>query len=115
MGNRIVLNTPKFKGEFDFDIAAEPLTNLEWRWVKRLSGYMPMTVDEGLHGADPDLFVAFAVIALARAGRIPASDALNVAESFADLPFDGTAITFIGDQDGDTDDPPEPAEAPATE
>ncbi len=75
MSDRIVINVRPYVGEYDFDIEGEPLTTLEWRWLKKISGYLPMTLDEGFRGGDPDLFVAFAVIALARAvatwGREP--------------------------------------------
>lgn len=114
MANRIVLNTPKYKGEYDFDIEEHPLTALEWRWVKKISGYLPLTLAEGLQGADPDLFVAFAVVALHRAGQIQKQDALQVADVLADSPFDGAAITFIGEEADADVPPPEPATTPET-
>jgi hypothetical protein len=117
VADRIVLNTPRYKGEYEFDIETEPLTNLEWRWIKKISGYLPLTIDEGWRGGDPDLFVAFAVVALARAGKIQQAEALIVAESFGDLPFDGAAITVIGDktEEGEEIPPAEPAATPGTE
>jgi hypothetical protein len=112
VADKIVLNTPRFKGEYEFDIEEEPLTNLEWRWVKKISGYLPLTISDGWRGGDPDLFVAFAVVALARAGRIGRDEALQVADQLLESPFDGAAIAFVG-QEADTDSPPEqPAETP---
>jgi hypothetical protein len=111
---KLRLNTPRYKGDYDLDIAEEPLTNLEWRWVKKISGYMPMTIDQGWEGADPDLFVAFAVIALARSGKVNRAEALEVARALDDLPF-GEGVTFAVSE-VEAEDPPEvPAETPATE
>lgn len=112
MAGRIVLNTPRYKGEFPFDIEEDPLTNLEWRWIKKISGYLPLTIEEGWKGGDPDLFVAFAVIALVRSGRVRKEDALTAADALADAPFDGTAITMVADEVADADPPPVTAETP---
>lgn len=109
---KIVLNTPRYRGEFDFDIEEQPLTALEWRWVKKISGYLPLTFAEGLNGGDPDLFVAFAVVALHRAGRIDRAEALAVADVLADMPFDGAAVMFVADEEDDPDPPAVPAETP---
>ncbi len=110
MADRIVLNTPRYKGEYELDVEDQPLTALEWRWVKKISDYMPTTISDGWEGADPDLFVAFAVIALSRAGRVEKKDALMVAEWLSELPFDGNSITVASDPveeaEGDADDPP---------
>lgn len=96
---KIVLNLPRYKGEYDFDIEAEPFTALEWRWVKRISGYMPMTIDEGWRGGDPDLFVALAVVAMNRAGKLREEDVFTAADTISRAPFDGTAITIVADED----------------
>lgn len=112
--DKIAVNIKPYVGEYPFDIAEEPLTTLEWRWVKRISGYLPMTVDEGLAGGDPDLFCAFAVIALVRAGKVDARDVLAVADRLAAAPFDGTAIQYIGEvleEEGEAD-PQVPADEP---
>jgi hypothetical protein len=115
MADRIVLNTPRYKGEYDFDLEEQPLTALEWRWVKKISGYLPMTLSDGFRGGDPDLFVAFAVIALVRAGRVHRDEALTVADTIADLPFDGTAITLLAEEVDAEDPPVVPAETPEIE
>ena len=113
MADRIVLDTPLYKGEFDLDVAEQPLTSLEWRWMKKISGYLPLTLGEGLAGGDPDIYIAFAVIALVRAGKIGREQALTAADHLADAPF-GSAITFIGEEqqeEEDADPPAMPAEA----
>jgi hypothetical protein len=115
MADKIVLNLPRYKGEYELDLEDSPLTNLEWRWVKKISGYLPLTMADGWKGGDPDLFVAFAVVAMARAGRIQKEEALTVADSLMDAPFDGASITFVGEE-ADADDPPaEPATTPETD
>jgi hypothetical protein len=121
MSTQIVLNVPRFKGAYDLDLDTEPFTNREWRWIKKISGYLPLTLEDGWEGRDPDLFIALAVIAMYRANRIEAGDALRVAETLADVPFDGVAIQLIATEDddeeqGDEENPPEePADEPATE
>ncbi len=117
MSDRIVLNTPRYKGEFPLDLADETPTALEWRWVKKISGYLPGTAAEGIAGSDPDLTIAFAVIALARAGRIRKDEALQVADELSDLPFDGNSIAYVVDtmEEAEADPPAAAAAAPVTE
>jgi len=118
MGDHVFLDTPRFKGEFPFDFAEEPLTALEWRWIKKISGYLPMTVDDGMAGLDPDLFLAFAVIALRRAGKIQKEEALIVAEMLAELPADGSTLKVVFDEvpeEAEEDPPAVPAETPDPE
>lgn len=109
MADRIVIEGVKpWDGSYDFDIDDRPLTQREWGWIKRLAGYMPLTINDGWQGGDPELFAAFAVIAMHRAGRIAASDAQDMYDRFADVPF-GTAIRLeldpAGLQDGDARPP----------
>lgn len=116
MADKIVLNVGRYKGEYDLDAESEPFTNLEWRWIKKISGYLPLTVGDGLAGADPDVIVAFAVIALSRAGRIDQTQALQVADEFDSLPFDGVAIVYQPDlEETEAGDPTKPATTPATQ
>lgn len=115
MADRIVINVKPYQGEYLFDIGEEPLTVLEWRWVKKLSGYLPMTIDDGLRGGDPDLFLAFAVVALTRAGKVDQRSALEAADTLAQAPFDGTAIQYVAvEEEGDADGPPAVTEEPPT-
>jgi hypothetical protein len=44
---------------------------------------LPLTVDEGFRGADPDLFLVFAVIALCRNGKIDPKDVYRIADRLA--------------------------------
>lgn len=105
MAETIVIRGVKpYDGEYPLDLEGEPLTTLEWRWVKKISGYLPLTMGEGFAGADPDLVCALAVIALRRHGRVQKEQALMVADRLADVPFDGAAIQLLFDEPEDEDE-----------
>lgn len=116
MTSRIAIHGVKpYDGEYEFDPEEQPLTTLEWRWIKKISGYLPLTISDGIDGGDPDVFVAFATVALARAGTIERSDVFRVADRLIEAPFDGASITFVDDNpDDDGGDDGPPAEASAT-
>lgn len=103
-------------GRYEFDLDGQELTTREWGWIKRLSGYMPLTVDQGFDGADPELFSVFAAIALRRSGKIEARDVPEVFDRLADAPF-GSAITLEGDSEaeGEREVNPSPTSSPASE
>ncbi len=104
MADRIkVQGIPAFDGEYDLDIGDQPLNALEWRWVKKISGYLPFTIDDGLSGGDPDVVIALAVVAMQRAGKITRDQVLMTADQLADLPFDDAHILLLA---GDVEDPP---------
>ena len=89
----VVEGVRPYDGRYEFDLAGQELTTREWGWIKRLSGYLPLTVEEGL--SDPELIVVFAVIALRRAGKVEPKDVpqrLRAAERCA---------LRLGDHDGD--------------
>jgi len=111
---KIIINVPRFKGEYRLDFDDEPFTAQEWRWIKKISGYLPYTINEGWRGGDPDLFVAFAVVAMHRSGKIRREEALAAADMLIDQPFDGTALQFdfTDDEEVDVDPPAVPAETP---
>jgi hypothetical protein len=97
MPDALVVNVPPYEGEYEFDLNAQPLSTVEWRWVKKISGYLPLTIAQGWEGGDPDLFLAFAVIAMRRSGKIAKNDVLEVAEVIEEAAVDGTAISFKGE------------------
>ncbi len=104
MTDRIkIAGIPAFDGEYDLDIADQPLNALEWRWVKKVSGYLPFTIDDGLAGGDPDVVIALAVVAMHRAGKINRDQVLATADQLADLPFDDAHLQLIA---GEPVDPP---------
>lgn len=115
MDKVIIENIRPWDGSYDLDLDTDPLTMLEWRWVKKISGYLPLTIDEGLQGGDPDVVCALAVIALQRAGRVDRQQVLTVADQLADAPFDGAAIRIVSDDATEADvPPPQAATAPPT-
>ena len=110
MPDVMVVNVPPYEGEYEFDLEGQPFSTVEWRWLKQISGYMPLTIDKGWGGADPDLFLAFAVIAMRRAGKITKAEVLATAEVLEEAEFDGTAIGFKGEVVEDDADPPSGSE-----
>lgn len=116
MPDKIILDTPRYKGEFELDIEDEPLTALEWRWAKKISGYTLGTAGDAITDTDPSFYIAMACVALVRAGRIQRSDVYQVADELSDLPFDGSSIRYVGAVPEETDvgPPAGPAAAPVT-
>ena len=104
----VVEGVRPYDGRYEFDLAGQELTTREWGWIKRLSGYLPLTVEEGL--SDPELIVVFAVIALRRAGKVEPKDVPQVFEQLADAPF-GSAITMETDVEEEAEEkrPPPPS------
>ena len=91
----VVEGVRPYDGRYEFDLAGQELTTREWGWIKRLSGYLPLTVEEGL--SDPELIVVFAVIALRRAGKVEREGRARASSSaLSDAPF-GAAITMETD------------------
>lgn len=93
-----------YDGRYEFDLESADFSVREWGWLKRHAGYMPLTIEEGFRGADPELYAVFAVIALHRARRITVADVGRVLEVIADLP--GTLTIRL------ESDAPEEAEEP---
>jgi hypothetical protein len=116
----IIKGIPRYDGEYELDDDVA-FNAREWRLVKKHAGYMPLTVSDGFAGHDPDLYVALAVVAMTRAGKVKREDGLEVCETLAEIPFDGATITLADDpdEDGDAEDPPaltsEPVEPSQTD
>ena len=90
----VIDGVPPYEGRWQFDLDTQELTTREWGWIKRLSGYLPLTVEEGL--SDPELIVVFACIALRRAQKVAPAEVPDVFERLSDAPF-GSAITMETD------------------
>jgi hypothetical protein len=75
-----------YDGRYEFDLEATDFSVREWGWLKRHAGYMPLTIQEGFRGADPELYAVFAIIALHRAGKISRADVPRVLEVLMDVP-----------------------------
>ena len=102
----IIEGVPPWDGRYEFDIVEQPPTYREWGWVKRFSGYMPLTIDQGMNGGDPELYAAFAAMALHRAGRIQPSEAQGIVDRLADAPFGATVRLELDDRVEDDAGPP---------
>ena len=90
----VIEGVPPYDGRWPFDIEGQELTTREWGWIKRLSGYLPASIEEGL--ADPELIVVFACIALRRASKVESREVPDLFERLADAPF-SSAITMETD------------------
>lgn len=93
-------------GRYEFDLAGSPPTSREWGWIKRLAGYLPLTLDEGFKGADPELFCVFAAIALRRAGKIEPGQVPDIYDRLIDAPF-GATIRLEADTPDEEETEPE--------
>jgi hypothetical protein len=89
----IVSGVKPYDGRYELDLDVE-MTTREWGWIKRLSGYLPGTMDDNSL-SDPELACALAVIAMRRAGRIQTHEAAAVFDRLIDAPF-GSSITLEG-------------------
>jgi hypothetical protein len=105
MDQMVVDGVKPWDGRYQFDVAYQELTTREWGWVKRLTGYMPLTIEQGLAGADPELLAVFAAIALRRAGKITADEVPAVYERFVDLPPGVARYETEPAEDGDAGPP----------
>jgi hypothetical protein len=92
-------------GRYEFDLAGRDLTTREWGWIKRHSGYLPLTIEEGFDGADPELFACFAIIALYRAGKVLPRDVPAAFDRVVDAPF-GATVTIESDDSEEAEQSP---------
>jgi len=107
----VITGVKPYDGRYELDLEGAGFTTREWGWIKRLSGYLPLTITDGLAGGDAELFSVFATIALRRAGKIEAKDVPDVWERIADADFD-SSITLDTDRTVEEDDassPPPPS------
>lgn len=93
----VVSGVPPYDGEYEFD-EDRVFSALEWRWLKRIGGYKPATISEGLDDNDPELICILTVISMHRAGAIQKEQAYDVADVLLEVPFDNAAITLKVDE-----------------
>lgn len=99
---------PPFDGRYEFNLDAGEFTTREWGWVKKHSGYMPLTIEQGSQGGDVDLIVAFTAIALYRAGRLDQAEVAGFIERVQDVDI-GAHLTFEVEDDAEEVDASPPA------
>ena len=109
---KMIVNVPGFAGEYELD-EDRAFNGDEWEWIREVSGYMPLTIQDGFAGGDPTLFVALSVIAMNRARRITDEQVIDTAKRLKKVPFDGEAITMVGDEVAPDEVPLESTPTPA--
>jgi hypothetical protein len=99
----VVTGVQPYDGRYELELTE--LTTREWGWIKRLAGYLPITLEDDSFG-DPELACVLAAIMMRRAGRIETREVPEVFERLADAPF-GAAITVEAGEpeagEGETD------------
>ena len=104
----ILEHVPPYDGRYEWDLEGRELTTREWGWIKRLAGYLPLNIEDGL--GDPELIAVFATIALRRAGKVETAEVPRAFEYLSDAPFDGSRIRLETDTveaEDDAGPPPE--------
>ena len=104
----VIEGVKPYDGRYELDLEGREFNTREWGWIKRLSGYLPLTAEAGFTGADPELFTALAVICLHRAGKIGTPEVPAVFERIADAPF-GSSLKLDTDEAEEGEEGAEPA------
>jgi hypothetical protein len=104
MDTIVISGVKPYDGRYEFELGDE-LTTREWGWIKRLSGYLPSTLDNN-SSDDPELVCVFAVIALHRVGRITRDEVPSVFDKLIDAPYGSTLTLEVGESDEDDASPP---------
>lgn len=98
----ILVTVRPYEGTYPF-VEIDEWTRGEWRIVRNLTGYMPVTFFDGLKGGDPDTTGAMAVVAMLRAGKIGEDDVptvwdrLSAADAYESVSIEGAEETEEGD------------------
>jgi hypothetical protein len=97
MSKVVVTGMGKYSGEYD--LGDRSFNAREWRWVKQMSGYLPLTISEGFAGMDADLMLAVAIIGMARDHKIQRDEGLEVWETMSEMDTtDASIILTAGDE-----------------
>lgn len=88
----------QYDGEYEL-AEDRGLNAREWRWIKKVSGYMPLTISEGFEGDDPDLYVALAVVAMCREGKIASDDWQAAADELSEAPYGSIVAVYETSED----------------
>lgn len=96
---------PGLNGDYPLEVSR--FNNRELHTIKRIAGVRPAELEEAFDADDNDLVVAFAIIALTRAGMKVNEEAIWQAEV--------GKITLVATADEEEEDESPPAQAPSTE
>lgn len=101
-----ITGAPPFDGAYDMDMGL-PLNGRELHVIKELAGVRLGEIDDALEASDYDVLIAFAAIALTRAGKVKKTDTLKVArEVLLEAAAGEIMIEADEEQEADADDPP---------
>jgi hypothetical protein len=102
----VITGAKPYDGRYEFDISSDgvQLNTREWGWIRRLADYYPADIGDGLARGDAELVTVFAVIALARAGRIAAGEHRRVFEQLAEAPYPATVTLEVSPMDAEDAD-----------
>jgi hypothetical protein len=100
---RITLSgVPRFDGEYELDTES-PYNGHELHLIKKVADVRLGGIEQAARDGDYDLFVAFAVIALWRAGKVQKADTLAAADLLLEAP--AGSISFEDDAEADAGPP----------
>jgi len=110
MSHFVISGMGGLDGRYEFDLADLDMTLREWQWIKRHTGYMPLTLIEGLAGGDAALMTVTALIIVRRQGGLATEAFDDTFARFMDAPL-GPSIDFTlegvdEDEDPSTASPP---------
>lgn len=110
MGEYLVVEGAKpYDGRYPLDLGDAPFTVREWGWLKRLSGYLPLTAADGFEGNDPELMLAIALVLMRREGKVEADDLVDTYGRLADR--SGVRLRWESDGVVEGDTPEDPTES----
>ncbi len=100
---------PVFDGVFVVDLAQQ-LNGRELHLIKKTAGVRFGELDEALGAGDYDVILAFATIALVRAGKVEKGNALQAFEILNEAETGKIIANFTADEEEVEDSPPAPSE-----
>jgi hypothetical protein len=110
----VVEGVKPWDGRYELPLDEFKLRNFEWGWIRRWTGYFPADVLNAMKGADAELLVALAVIALYRAGKVTREDVGGMFQRFEEENF-GSFTLSSDDAEVEALDPPRPASSNGSE
>lgn len=107
---KITIEGTAFDGAYEMDMSV-PFNGRELHVIKQLAGVRLGEIEDALEAGDYDVFIAFAAIALTRAGRVQRADTLKVAREVL-LEAETGSILLEPDPEPDAGPPDHGGETP---